>query len=64
MSANTYERVAHFKQTRVWGGDVEELSAELVDYRDNPDARWFVDGDFVVIEEPLEEIMKPWQESS
>lgn len=64
MSANTYEREETYRQTRVGGGNVEELRAALDSYLGNPEAYWTTDDKFIVLEEPLGECLTPWKEPS
>lgn len=55
MSAHEYERSEDHRQIRVIGGDIAELLAVVRAFatEDNEEARWFTDGETLVLEHPL-----------
>tara|TARA_R110002020_G_scaffold335482_2_gene550621 strand:- start:1801 stop:2055 length:255 start_codon:yes stop_codon:yes gene_type:complete len=55
MSAHEYERSEDHRQIRVRGGDIAELLAVVGAFagEDNEEARWFTEGDTLVLEHPL-----------
>ena len=55
MSATVYERSEDYRQIRVRGDDITELSRVLAAFieEDNEEARWFTEGDTLVLECPM-----------
>lgn len=55
MSAHEYERSEEHRQIRVRGGDIAELLAVVGAFAQerNEEARWFTEGDTLVLEHPL-----------
>lgn len=55
MSATEHERSEDYRQIRVRGDSVAELLAVVAAFasEDNEEARWFTDGDTLVLEHPV-----------
>lgn len=55
MTAYEYERSEDHRQIRVIGDDITELLAVVGAFvaEENEEARWFTDGDTLVLEHPL-----------